>query len=166
MLGYVLRRMLVMIPTVFIISIVSFALIKLPPGDFLTSYVASLEAGGESVDDATLAALEQRYGLNQPGYVQYRKWISGIVLRGDFGQSFELNAPVSSLIWGRLGLTLMLSITTLLFTWAVAFPDRHLHGGQKVLAGRLRLHPARLHRSGHSQFSAGADPDVRRLQIL
>jgi peptide/nickel transport system permease protein len=60
--------------------------------------------------------------LNQPGYVQYWKWISGIVLRGDFGQSFELNAPVSSLIWGRLGLTLMLSITTLIFTWAVAFP--------------------------------------------
>jgi len=122
MLGYVLRRMLVMIPTVIIISMVSFALIKLPPGDFLTSYVASLEAGGESVDDATLAALEQRYGLNQPGYIQYWKWITGIVLRGDFGQSFELNAPVSSLIWGRLGLTLMLSITTLLFTWAVAFP--------------------------------------------
>ena len=54
--------------------------------------------------------------------MQYWKWITGIVLRGDFGQSFELNAPVSSLIWGRLGLTLMLSITTLLFTWAVAFP--------------------------------------------
>ena len=122
MLGYVLRRTLVMIPTVIIISMVSFALIKLPPGDFLTSYVASLEAGGESVDDATLVALEKRYGLNQPGYVQYWRWISGIVLRGDFGQSFELNAPVSSLIWGRLGLTLMLSITTLFFTWAVAFP--------------------------------------------
>lgn len=122
MLGYILRRLIVMIPTIIVISIVSFVLIKLPPGDFLTSYVASLEAGGESVDDATLAALEQRYGLNQPGYIQYWRWVTGIVLRGDFGQSFELNAPVSSLIWGRLGLTLMLSVTTLIFTWAVAFP--------------------------------------------
>lgn len=122
MLGYILRRFVVMIPTIIVISIVSFILIKLPPGDFLTSYVASLEAGGESVDDATLVALEQRYGLNQPGYVQYWRWISGIVLRGDFGQSFALNAPVSQLIWGRLGLTFMLSFTTLIFTWAVAFP--------------------------------------------
>lgn len=122
MLGYIVRRLIVMLPTIVVISIVSFVLIKLPPGDFLTSYVASLEAGGESVDDATLVALEQRYGLNQPGYIQYWRWITGILLRGDFGQSFELNAPVSSLIWGRLGLTLMLSVTTLIFTWAVAFP--------------------------------------------
>ena len=122
MLNYILRRLIVMIPTIVVISIVSFVLIKLPPGDFLTSYVASLEAGGETVDDATLEALERRYGLNQPGYLQYWKWISGIVLRGDFGQSFELNAPVSTLIWGRLALTLMLSVTTLMFTWAIAFP--------------------------------------------
>ena len=122
MMTFIFRRLIVMIPTVIVISIFSFVLIKLPPGDFLTSYVASLEASGEKVNEATLAAMEQRYGLNQPGYVQYLRWVKGILLRGDFGQSFELNAPVSSLIWGRLGLTLAISITTLLFTWIVAFP--------------------------------------------
>ena len=71
---------------------------------------------------SALAAMEQRYGLGQPIYVQYWKWISGILLRGDFGQSFEWNQPVSDLIWGRLALTFIISLVTLLFTWAVAFP--------------------------------------------
>ena len=121
MLQYMLRRSLAMIPTLIAISIISFIIIKLPPGDFLTSYVASLEAQGESVDEAELVALKQRYGLDEPGYVQYWKWISG-VFRGDFGQSFELNQPVSSLIGDRLALTFMISLLTLLFTWIVALP--------------------------------------------
>jgi peptide/nickel transport system permease protein len=111
-----------MIPTLIIVSILSFIIIQLPPGDYLTSYVTTLRATGETVDEATLAAMEQRYGLGQPIYVQYWKWISGILLRGDFGQSFEWNQPVSELMWGRLGLTFTMSLATLLFTWLVAFP--------------------------------------------
>jgi len=111
-----------MIPTLFVISLVSFTIIQLPPGDYLTSLVASMAATGETIDRAALVALEQRYGLGQPIYVQYWKWISAILLRGDFGQSFEWNQPVSTLLWGRLALTFMISIFTLLFTWAVAFP--------------------------------------------
>ena len=122
MLQFILRRILYMIPTLIIVSILSFAIIQLPPGDYLTSYVTTLRATGETVDEATLAAMEQRYGLGQPVYVQYWKWISGILLRGDFGQSFEWNQPVSELMWGRLGLTFTMSLTTLLFTWLVAFP--------------------------------------------
>ena len=89
MLQYVVRRVLYMIPTLFVISIVSFVIIQLPPGDYLTSLVATMASTGETVDRAQLVALEQRYGLGQPIYVQYWKWISGILLRGDFGQSFE-----------------------------------------------------------------------------
>lgn len=122
MLQYIVRRVLYMIPTLFVISIVSFIIIQLPPGDYLTSLVATMASTGETVDRAQLIALEQRYGLGQPIYVQYWKWISGILFRGDFGQSFEWNQPVHTLIWGRLALTFVLSLSTLLFTWFVAFP--------------------------------------------
>lgn len=122
MLSYIIRRVLYMIVTLFLISIVSFVIIQLPPGDYLTSMVATMAQTGETVERSALVALEQRYGLGQPVYVQYWKWISGIVLRGDFGQSFEWNQPVSTLIWGRLFLTFILSLATLLFTWFVAFP--------------------------------------------
>ena len=111
-----------MIPTLFAISLVSFLIIQLPPGDYLSTLVAELAAQGDVVDNARLTALENRYGLNEPFYVQYWKWISGIVLRGDFGHSFEWNRPVATLIWDRLALTFVLSLSTLLFIWAVAFP--------------------------------------------
>ncbi len=111
-----------MIPTLIIVSMISFAIIQLPPGDYLTSVVTTMRATGETIDQATLAAMEQRYGLSQPVYVQYWKWVTGIILRGDFGQSFEWNQPVSELMWGRLGLTFVISLVTLLFTWVVAFP--------------------------------------------
>lgn len=122
MTAYVLRRLLYMVPTLAAISFVSFVIIQLPPGDFLTSYTAQLASQGANVDRAQLAALEERYGLNDPFLVQYGKWISGILLHGDFGQSFEWGRPVSDLIWDRLGLSVLLSVSTLLFSWAIAFP--------------------------------------------
>jgi peptide/nickel transport system permease protein len=121
MLRYIARRLLLTIPTIIAISIVSFAIIQLPPGDFLTSLVANKEAQGEIIDDAFVESLRERYGLGQPFYIQYWKWISGIVLRGDFGQSFEWNQPVAALIWDRLAFTLLLSVSTLIFTWLIAF---------------------------------------------
>lgn len=122
MLSYIIRRILYMIPTVIAISIVAFFVIQLPPGDYLTSLVSGMAAQGETVDSATLAALKERYGLDEPFYVQYWKWISGIVLRGDFGQSFEWNRPVNTLIWERLGLTVLLSFSTLVMIWLISFP--------------------------------------------
>jgi peptide/nickel transport system permease protein len=121
MLAYIARRVMAMIPTVIAISILSFVIIQLPPGDFLTSYVAGLEAQGERVEPEVIAGLEKRYGLGQPIYVQYGKWIWG-VLHGDFGQSFRWGAPVSKLIWGRLGLTVLVSFSTLIITWLISFP--------------------------------------------
>ncbi|GAA5029727.1 ABC transporter permease subunit [Actinopolymorpha pittospori] len=122
MLTYIGRRVMLMVPTVFVISVVAFVIIQLPPGDYLTTIVSQLQAQGDQIDKAELASLSARYGLDQPVVVQYWKWISGILLHGDFGMSFAWNRPVSALLGERLPLTIVLAITTLLFTWAVAFP--------------------------------------------
>jgi len=122
MLAYIVRRVLFMIPTLLIISIISFAVIQLPPGDYLTSYVSQLRETGDIVDEAELAALKERYGLGQPIYVQYYKWVSGIILRGDWGQSMEWQRPVKDLIWERIALTMVLSGISLLVSWFVAIP--------------------------------------------
>jgi peptide/nickel transport system permease protein len=122
MFGYILRRIGIMIPTLIVISMISFAVIQLPPGDFLTSYVSSLRAQGDVVDESELLALRERYGLGMPLYQQYFKWISGIVLRGDWGQSMEWAKPVKDLIWERMALTVVLSLASLLVGWFIAIP--------------------------------------------
>lgn len=122
MVQFIIRRVLYMIPTLFVVSLVAFIIIQLPPGDFLTSYIANLAGTGEQVQQEVIIALNERFGLDQPIHVQYLRWISNIVLRGDYGQSFAWDAPVETLIWGRLGLTVVLSVSTLLFTWLIAFP--------------------------------------------
>lgn len=122
MLQFILRRLLYLIPTLIAISLVMFVIIQLPPGDYLTTLVAAMSSQGETIDPAGLAGLKERYGLGQPIYVQYWKWISNILLHGDFGRSFTYNLPVSSLLWERLGLTLVLSICSLLLVWIIAFP--------------------------------------------
>lgn len=122
MLGYILRRVLFMIPTLFIISVISFIIIQLPPGDYLSTYAAQMSIEGSPIDVQSLEALEERYGLGQPVYVQYYKWVSGIILRGDWGQSMEWQKPVKELIWERIGLTMVLSTVALLVSWFVAIP--------------------------------------------
>lgn len=87
----------------------------------MTSYIAQLSQTGETVDEATIAALKKRYGLDQPYYIQYFMWVKGM-LQGDFGQSFEWNRPVSQLIWERLALTVAVSTFTMIFTWVLSFP--------------------------------------------
>jgi peptide/nickel transport system permease protein len=119
---YILRRLLMMVPTLIGISLVAFAIIQLPPGDFLDSYVATLEQHGGQVSAAELAALRERYGLGEPFMVQYWKWISGILLRGDFGWSFEWQRPVAEVLGERVGLTFVVSLAALLFVYVVAFP--------------------------------------------
>ena len=120
MLNYILRRLLHMVLVLIAISIVTFIIIQLPPGDYLTTVMAAMAEEGVE-NQALLDALRVRYGLDQPIYVQYWRWATGM-LRGDFGWSFEWNQPVSGLIWSRLGLTLLISVCSLLFIWAVAFP--------------------------------------------
>jgi peptide/nickel transport system permease protein len=114
-----------MIPTLILISMVSFVVIQAPPGDMLTSRLAELAEQGELGSDSAMQqieALRERYGLNDPMYVQYFRWIGKIVFEGDFGQSFTYEMDVMQLLGERLGLTLTLTLSTLVFTWIVAIP--------------------------------------------
>jgi peptide/nickel transport system permease protein len=121
MLVYIIKRLLLLPLLLFIFSVVAFILIQAPPGDFVTSYVAELAASGSSIDQLQIEALRNLYGLDQPLYVQYLKWIARI-LQGDFGVSLDWQKPISELIGQRLLLTLALGLGTLLFTFAVAIP--------------------------------------------
>jgi peptide/nickel transport system permease protein len=122
MLGFIAKRLLVMIPTLFAISLVAFFIIQLPPGDFVDTMIAEMRAQGEDISGPAMEALRARYGFDQPVYVQYWNWISGIIFEGDFGRSFEWRQPVGDLIWERVALTFLLSIITLIFIWIVSIP--------------------------------------------
>ena len=122
MIAYLLRRLLVMIPTLIAISIVAFVIIQLPPGDYLTIYMAQLREQGDLVDELVINRLRQRYGLGQPMYVQYFKWITGILLRNDWGDSMYYNMPVKDVIGDRILLTFILSFSTLIFSWLISIP--------------------------------------------
>jgi peptide/nickel transport system permease protein len=121
MLQYILRRTLLIIPTLLVISLVTFIVIQLPPGDFLTSYISRLLAQGENVDQSVIDALRAQYGLDQPAYLQYFKWIWRF-MHGDMGVSFLWNRPVSELIWGQMGLTVAVTFTAMVVQWLFAIP--------------------------------------------
>lgn len=121
MLRYILHRLLMMIPTLLIISLIVFVIIQLPPGDYLESYIAELQSQGESVDPEKIAFLRQQYGLDRPLHEQYFHWLTGM-FRGDFGYSFEYDLPVTEVVGDRLVLTVLVSFVTIVFTWIVAFP--------------------------------------------
>jgi peptide/nickel transport system permease protein len=110
-----------MVPTLLVISAIVFTIIQLPPGDYLESYIAELQAQGEAVDPQKIAFLREHYGLDRPIHEQYLHWLGGM-LQGDFGYSFEYNMPVNDVVGDRLALTVILSLATILFTWVVAFP--------------------------------------------
>ena len=121
MLRFIIRRFTILVPMLAVMSVVSFIIIQAPPGDYLESYIANLMASGDEVDMAEIEALKRTYGLDQPMYVQFLKWIWK-VLHGDLGQSLEFQRPINTLIGERLALTLALSIFTILFTWSLAIP--------------------------------------------
>jgi peptide/nickel transport system permease protein len=121
MLQFLIRRTLIAMVMIVAISIVSFVIIELPPGDFMSSYTANLASTGESVPIEQLFALREHYGLDKPVYVQYWKWARN-ALRGDFGQSLEWGVPVNTLIWDRIGMTLVVGLSSILFVWSVAIP--------------------------------------------
>ena len=122
MLLYLLKRLLYMVPTLFGMSLVSFLIIQLPPGDFLTSLTSAIADSGQSLDQASIDRLTALYGLDQPFYVQYWNWISNIIFRGDFGWSFDWGQPVSRLLWDRMGVTIFVSALSLVLIWALAIP--------------------------------------------
>jgi peptide/nickel transport system permease protein len=122
MIAYIFRRLGYMVVTLFAISVMTFIIIQLPPGDYVTALVTDLSSQGVDLNGPTIAALRARYGLNDPGYIHYFKWIGNILLHGDFGYSLEWHRQVAELLWQRLGLTFALALATLLFVWVVSFP--------------------------------------------
>lgn len=121
MLSYTARRILVMIPTLIAISIIIFIIIQLPPGDYLETYINELKSQGEQVDPARIEYLKEIYGLDKPIHEQYLVWVWGL-LQGDLGYSFEFELPVSEVVGDRLWLSMVLSTSTIIFTWIMAFP--------------------------------------------
>jgi len=121
MFNYIVRRILVMIPTLIVISALVFIIIQLPPGDYFTTYMNELQSRGEKVDVAKLEFLKQQYGFDKPMIEQYFVWATGLLV-GDFGYSFEFSRPVSEVVGDRLWLSFIVSFTTILFTWAISFP--------------------------------------------
>jgi peptide/nickel transport system permease protein len=110
-----------MVVTLFFASIIGFFLIELPPGSYLQSEINRLRNLGGNLNTDQIKQLEVRYGVNDPVYTKYWKWVSGVVV-GDFGESFEFKVPVSQLIWGRLALSVTLSLFALIFGWLVSIP--------------------------------------------
>lgn len=121
MLRHLLGRLLVMIPTLFVISILIFVIIELPPGDYFESYVQELKMLGEPADLQEIEELKARYHFDAPAPVRYLHWVGGM-LHGDFGYSFEYRMPVNEVVGDRLWLTVLISVVTIAFTWMLAFP--------------------------------------------
>ncbi len=121
MLSYIVHRILIMIPTLIAISIVIFTIINLPPGDYFSTYIAELQSSGEAADLAKINFLKAQYGFDKPIWERYLFWAGGL-LHGDMGYSFAYNLPVNQVVGDRLLMTFIVSFTTILFTYLVAFP--------------------------------------------
>ena len=121
MLTYIARRLAYMVVTLVAVSIISFLIIQLPPGDFVTSYVSSLAAMGEFANQDEIDSMRARYGLGQPVYIQYLKWMEGI-LHGDLGRSMQWNRPVLGLIKDRLPWSFTISLVSFIFVWTIGLP--------------------------------------------
>lgn len=121
MLAYLVKRVWYGLIAIFAVSVLSFVIIQLPPGDYVTSYIANLESQGVQVRADEAAAIRAQYGLGQPMYVQYGRWM-GQILQGNLGMSFQYRIPVTEVIGERMLLTIILALGSVLFIWAVAIP--------------------------------------------
>lgn len=138
---YICRRFIYMIVLLAIMSVFAFVVIQLPPGDYLTSYIANLQQQMGQVDESVVLSLRQQYGLDKPMWQQYFLWM-GNMLKGDFGQSFQWKQPVKTLIASRMPMTIALSVITLVFAYALAIPigiysARHQYSAGDYLASIL-----------------------------
>jgi peptide/nickel transport system permease protein len=122
MVNYILMRLLRLIPQILIISVLAFIIIQLPPGDFLTERINRLKASGLTIDNAEIERLNRMYGLDQPMPIQYLKWITNIVTKGDFGYSFAFSRDVNDIIGSRMGMTFFISFLAFVVCWSFAIP--------------------------------------------
>lgn len=122
MVLYIVRRVVMLIPILFLISVVSFIVIELPPGDWVSNYISNLRTSGIELQDEEAERLTAMYGFDQPSYVRYARWMQGIIMRGDFGWSFQWGKPVNDILAERLPFTLIISISALIISWIIAIP--------------------------------------------
>jgi peptide/nickel transport system permease protein len=122
MLNFIFRRILILIPLLFVISLITFILIELPPGDYLSTYIAQIESStGERLTHAEIAQIRRFYGLDEPVASRYWKWITN-AMKGDLGRSYEHNRKVTDILAERVPLTVLVSISSLLFAWLISVP--------------------------------------------
>ena len=121
MLAYLARRLLLAVLTTWAVSVLAYVVIQLPPGDYITSYIAQMSASGSFVSQQEAEALRQQYGLDKPIWIQYMRWM-GMVMQGRFGMALEWGRPVSEVIGDRLWLTMAVSGAAILLTWVLALP--------------------------------------------
>jgi peptide/nickel transport system permease protein len=121
MLSYLARRVALGVLTIWVVSILSYVIIELPPGDFVSTYILKLESQGTTVSQEEAVLMRSEYGLDQPMPVRYAKWMQQ-VLRGNFGKSLDYGQPVANIIGDRLVLTIVVALASIVFTWLVALP--------------------------------------------
>jgi peptide/nickel transport system permease protein len=121
-LSFIVRRSLTLIPILFLISFVSFVVIELPPGDWVSFRIESLRQSGVQVDEGEVLRLTTQYGLDKPFIERYFKWITNILFYGDFGYSFQWNQPVSEILAQRVPITMFIAVMALLISWVVSTP--------------------------------------------
>ena len=121
MAAYIVKRLMFAVLTVLAISVLAFVIIHLPPGDYVTSYIASMSASGSAVSEGEAIAMREQLGLDKPVWIQYLKWI-GLILQGNFGMAMEWGRPVADVIGDRMTLTIVISLAAIVFTWALALP--------------------------------------------
>jgi peptide/nickel transport system permease protein len=121
MLAYLVRRLILAVLTIWAISVLSFVIIQLPPGDYITSYIAQMSASGGFISQEEADALREEYGLDKPVWVQYLRWMKQVV-QGKFGMALEWSRPVSEVIGDRLWLTMVVSVAAIVLTWGLALP--------------------------------------------
>jgi len=122
MLDYVVRRTLLLIPLLFVISIISFIIIELPPGDWVTTYVQTLRMSGVEIAEEEVSRLTRVYGLDKTLYMRYFIWLGKVLLQGDFGWSFQWNRPVAAILAERVPLTMLISFLSIVVSWLIAVP--------------------------------------------
>lgn len=121
MVNYIIRRIFAALITIWAASVISFVVIQLPPGDYVTAYIANLQSTGTFVSQEEAAALRIQYGLDRPIHIQYLKWM-GLMLQGNFGMAMEYNRPVAEVIGDRMTLTIIVSVAAVIFIWALSLP--------------------------------------------
>lgn len=121
MLGYIIYRITIAVPLLLVLSVVSFIIIQLPPGDYLTVYLNNLRLSGIQLNEDEVTRLKELYGLDKPLYMQYFIWITNFI-RGNLGRSFQWNRPVNELLAERVPMTVIISVLTTIFVWIVAIP--------------------------------------------